>query len=302
MKPRPLKREPGLTDNPRADFTKGLHVSANFSRNAKLILSLAGDEALLAKSPTIAPVHILQGIVRTPECEAMKLLESITTDAASLRAEVLGMSDATSLPTAGQSVLSRAEDEAKAGNRGEVGSAELLLALAQEAMGEVALVLAKYGITSASLGGALASARTPPPVGVSAIMSSAAAEPVGAYAHARRVGNLLFLAGIGPRQRGSKEIPGVRLDSAGNVAGHDIEAQVRSAFENVRLVLEAAGSSWDRIVDVTVFLTDMKRDFATFNRVWAEFFKANPPARTTVEVGALPTPIAFEVKVIATVG
>lgn len=300
MKRSTLKDGPRLTDNPRADFSEDHDVSSTFSRNAKLILSLAGDEALLAKSPTIAPVHILQGIVRTPECEAMKLLESITTDAASLRAEVLGMTDATSLPTAGQSVLSRAEDEAKASNRGEVGSAELLLALAQEAMGEVAFVLAKYGITSSSLGGALASARTP--ANGATIMSGAAAEPVGAYAHARRVGNLLFLAGIGPRQRGSKEIPGVRLDAAGNVAAHDIEAQVRAAFENVRLVLEDAGSSWDRIVDVTVFLTNMGRDFATFNRVWAEFFKANPPTRTTVEVGSLPTPIAFEVKVIATVG
>ncbi len=277
-------------------------MSANFSRNAKLILSLAGDEALLAKSPTIAPVHILQGIVRTPECEAMKLLESITSDAASLCAEVLGMTNATSLPTAGQSVLSRAEDEARSANRSEVGSAELLLALAQEAMGEVAFVLAKYGITSSSLGGALASARSPATSNAQAIMSSLAAEPVGAYAHARRVGNLLFLAGIGPRKRGSKEIPGVRLDAAGNVAGHDIEAQVRSAFENVRLVLEETGSSWDRIVDVTVFLTNIKRDFAIFNRVWAEYFMANPPARTTVEVGALPTPIAFEVKVVATVG
>ena len=277
-------------------------MSANFSRNAKLILSLAGDEALLAKSPTIAPVHILQGIVRTPECEAMKLLESITSDAASLCAEVLGMTNATSLPTAGQSVLSRAEDEARSANRSEVGSAELLLALAQEAMGEVAFVLAKYGITSSSLGGALASARSPATSNAQAIMSSLAAEPVGAYAHARRVGNLLFLAGIGPRKRGSKEIPGVRLDAAGNVAGHDIEAQVRSAFENVRLVLEETGSSWDRIVDVTVFLTNIKRDFAIFNRVWAEYFMANPPARTPVEVGALPTPIAFEVKVVATVG
>ena len=277
-------------------------MSANFSRNAKLILSLAGDEALLAKSPTIAPVHILQGIVRTPECEAMKLLESITSDAASLCAEVLGMTNATSLPTAGQSVLSRAEDEARSANRSEVGSAELLLALAQEAMGEVAFVLAKYGITSSSLGGALASARSPATSNAQAIMSSLAAEPVGAYAHARRVGNLLFLAGIGPRKRGRKEIPGVRLDAAGNVAGPDIEAQVRSAFENVRLVLEETGSSWDRIVDVTVFLTNIKRDFAIFNRVWAEYFMANPPARTTVEVGALPTPIAFEVKVVATVG
>ena len=137
--------------------------------------------------------------------------------------------------------------------------------------------------------------------------SNKAAEPVGAYSHARRVGNLLFLAGIGPRLRGSKDIPGVKLDGSGRIIDYDIEAQVRSCFENVRIVLEEAGSKWEHIVDVQVFLTDMKRDFATYNRVYAEYFPAGPnqPSRTTVEVGALPTagnaPIAFVVKIIATV-
>ncbi len=131
--------------------------------------------------------------------------------------------------------------------------------------------------------------------------SSRAPEPVGLYPHARRVGSLLFLSGIGPRKRGSKEIPGVTLDADGNVVAYDIAAQCRSCFENVRAVLEDAGSSWDRLVDVTVFLTNMKDDFATFNAIYAEYFKDVQPTRTTVEVGALPTPIAVELKVIATV-
>ncbi len=132
--------------------------------------------------------------------------------------------------------------------------------------------------------------------------SSRAPEPVGAFPHAKRVGNLLFLSGIGPRVRGSKEIPGVTLDAAGNITSYDIETQCRAVFENVRLVLEDAGASWNDIVDVTVFLTDMKADFPTFNRIYPEYF-AGPdrpnPTRTTVEVGALPTPIAIELKVIA---
>lgn len=131
------------------------------------------------------------------------------------------------------------------------------------------------------------------------ITSDRAPEPVGAYVHARRVGDFLFLAGIGPRRRGSTEIPGVTLDADGNVVAYDIEVQTRAVFENVRFVLEDAGSQFDQMVDVTVFLTDMKRDFATFNRIWAEYFPRNPPARTTVEVGALPTPIAVELKVVA---
>ncbi len=135
--------------------------------------------------------------------------------------------------------------------------------------------------------------------------SSRAPEPVGAFPHAKRVGDLLFLSGIGPRRRGSKEIPGVTLDSAGNVVSYDIETQCRAVFENVRIVLEDAGATWQDIVDVTVFLTNMKEDFPTYNRVYAEYF-AGPgkpnPTRTTIEVGALPTPIAIELKVIAAVG
>ena len=135
--------------------------------------------------------------------------------------------------------------------------------------------------------------------------SSRAAEPVGAFPHAKRIGNLLFLSGIGPRVRGSKRIPGVTLGADGSVASHDIEQQCHAVFENVRLVLEDAGASWSNIVDVTVFLTDMKNDFATFNRIYPEYFagegKPNP-TRTTVEVGSLPTPIAIELKVIASLG
>jgi 2-aminomuconate deaminase len=132
--------------------------------------------------------------------------------------------------------------------------------------------------------------------------SARAPEPVGAFPHAKRVGNLLFLSGIGPRVRGSKEIPGVTLDSEGRVTSYDIETQCRAVFENVRLVLEDAGAGWQDIVDVTVFLTNMKKDFPTYNKLYAEYFagegKPNP-TRTTVEVSALPTPIAIELKVIA---
>jgi 2-aminomuconate deaminase len=134
------------------------------------------------------------------------------------------------------------------------------------------------------------------------IESLRAPEPVGAFPHARRIGNLLFLSGIGPRVRGSKEIPGVTLDAAGNVAVYDIEKQCRAVFENVLLVLEDAGATWKDIIDVTVFLTNMKKDFPVYNRLYAEYFagagKPNP-TRTTVEVTALPTPIAIELKVIA---
>jgi 2-aminomuconate deaminase len=115
------------------------------------------------------------------------------------------------------------------------------------------------------------------------------------------VGDLLFLSGVGPRARGKKEIPGVTLGAGGEVVDYDIEAQCRSCFANVKAVLEDAGSSWERIVDVTVFLTDMKRDFETFNRIYADFFVSNRPTRTTIEINALPTPIAVELKVVATV-
>jgi 2-aminomuconate deaminase len=133
------------------------------------------------------------------------------------------------------------------------------------------------------------------------INSSKAPEPVGLYPHARRVGNLLFLSGVGPRKRGSKEIPGVTLSASGAIASYDIEEQCRSVFQNVRYVLEEAGSRWENLVDVTVFLTNMKDDFAKYNKIYAEYFKDNQPCRTTVEINCLPTPIAIELKCIATI-
>jgi len=133
------------------------------------------------------------------------------------------------------------------------------------------------------------------------LQSNRAPEPVGSYPHARRVGNLLFLSGVGPRERGTKEIPGVELDENGNVKSYDIEKQCHSVFKNIKYILEDAGSSWDKIVDVTVFLTNMKDDFKTYNRIYAEYFKDNQPCRTTVEINCLPTPIAIELKVMATI-
>ena len=131
--------------------------------------------------------------------------------------------------------------------------------------------------------------------------SSRAPEPVGLYPHARRVGNLLFLSGVGPRTRGTKTIPGVELNDAGEIVSYDIEMQCRSVFQNIRYIVEDAGSSWEKIVDVTVFLTNMKDDFAAYNKVYAEYFADNLPCRTTVEINKLPTPIAIELKVIATI-
>ncbi len=133
------------------------------------------------------------------------------------------------------------------------------------------------------------------------VISSQAPEPVGPYPHARRAGNLLFLSGIGPRERGSKKIPGVDLDANGEIVSYDIAAQCHAVFRNIKYILEEAGSDWDKIVDVTVFLTNMKDDFPIFNRIYAEYFKENQPCRTTVEVNRLPTPIAIELKVIAAI-
>lgn len=131
--------------------------------------------------------------------------------------------------------------------------------------------------------------------------SSRAPEPVGLYPHARKVGNLLFLSGVGPRKKDSKQIPGVTLDSDGSIASYDIAEQCHSVFNNVRAILEDAGSSWENLVDVTVFLTNMKDDFKTYNEIYAEYFRDNQPCRTTVEVLSLPTPIGIELKCIATI-
>ena len=131
--------------------------------------------------------------------------------------------------------------------------------------------------------------------------SQNAPDPVGLYPHARQVGNFLFLSGIGPREKGKKEIPGVKLDDDGNIISYDIEIQCHSVFKNVRTVLEDSGSNWKNLVDVTVFLTNMKEDFEIYNRIYAEYFKDNQPCRTTIEINSLPTPIAIELKCIATV-
>src|SRR6476660_9093020 len=126
------------------------------------------------------------------------------------------------------------------------------------------------------------------------INSSKAPEPVGLYPHACRVGNLLFLSGVGPREKGTKKIPGVELDANGNIVSYDIATQCHSVFKNVKMILEASGSSWDKIVDVTVFLTNMKDDFPIYNKLYGDYFKDAQACRTTVEVRSLPTPISIE--------
>lgn len=130
-----------------------------------------------------------------------------------------------------------------------------------------------------------------------------APKPVGLYPHARKAGNLLFLSGVGPRVAGSdatdSEVPGLKLDKNGNFIEFDFAAQCRSVFDNVKVILEESGSSWDNLVDVTVFLVNMKRDFKVYNEIYAEYFKDNLPCRTTVEINSLPTPIAIELKCIA---
>jgi 2-aminomuconate deaminase len=132
-----------------------------------------------------------------------------------------------------------------------------------------------------------------------------APKPVGSYPHSRKAGNLLFLSGVGPRIAKSNEndssVPGLKLDHNGNFLAFDFEAQCHSVFQNVKSILEESGSSWDQLIDVTVFLVNMKRDFATYNKIYAEYFKDNQPCRTTVEINSLPTPIAIELKCIASI-
>lgn len=135
----------------------------------------------------------------------------------------------------------------------------------------------------------------------SIIKTTHAAKPLGAYPHARKVGNLLFLSGIGSRRASDNSIPGLELDENGNIVNYDIEAETHQVMENVKAVLEASGSSWSKIVDVTVFLTNMKKDFPIYNKIYAQYFADVEACRTTVEVKSLPTPIAIELKVIAVI-
>ena len=140
-----------------------------------------------------------------------------------------------------------------------------------------------------------------PPTPNQITVTDKASPPLGAYPHARRVGNLLFLSGIGPRDPKDNSIPGLEVDEAGNIVKYDIEAECHSVFANIKAVLEASGSSWDKIIDVTVFLTNMKNDFSVYNKIYADYFTSVQACRTTVEVKSLPTPIAIELKVIATI-
>lgn len=134
------------------------------------------------------------------------------------------------------------------------------------------------------------------------IESNKAPEPVGLYPHARKVGDFIYYSGIGPRERGTKKIPGVELDENGNIASYDIATQCRSVFNNLKLVVEDSKADWKNVIDVTIFLTNMKDDFKIYNEIYAEYFKDNQPCRTTIEIKSLPTPIAIEVKAIAYVG
>lgn len=131
------------------------------------------------------------------------------------------------------------------------------------------------------------------------INTKRAPEPVGAYPHARKANGFLFLSGVGPRKPGTKEVPGVKLSASGEILEYDIVAQTESVIENVKIILEDAGSSFDKIVDVQVFLTNMKNDFKKYNEVYAQHFSKIQATRTTIEINALPTPIAVEFKVIA---
>lgn len=280
-------------------------MSIELTENARTIIGRAEYDAGPRGSAGIDPVCLMRALVRDRKCFGCVILAAMGVDLDLLASSLLGIDAASSGTNSGKRVIDRAMQEARALKSPQCGSEHLLVALASETEGEFPLLLARHGINLNSAHRGLATTERPkrgaklsPP---SSLHSTVAAEPVGAYAHAKRVGNLLFLAGIGPRQRGQKAIPGVTLDSSGSVVSYDIEAQVRACFGNVRTILEEAGSSWDRIVDATVFLIDMKRDFPVFNRIWAEYFKENQPTRTTVQVVALPTPIAFEMKVIATV-
>lgn len=134
-----------------------------------------------------------------------------------------------------------------------------------------------------------------------AVNSNLAPEPVGHYPHSRKLGNTLYLSGVGPRERGTKKIPGVELNANGEILSYDIAAQCHSVFKNVKSILEDSGSSWENLVDVTVYLTNMKNDFPIYNKLWAEYFHTNPPCRTTLEINCLPTPIAIELKCVAVI-
>jgi len=284
-------------------------------------MAFARQSAEEHRHDLITPIHITIGLLGVSDSVAVGLLKELGVDTDKLSSSAVAIVEMTPL---GQLTIGRlpqgpgakrviefAIAEARELGHLHVGTEHVLLGLLradnptlrplwQEA--HIDLPQTRWELLKFLLNVSHAALKTSPP------NSTRAPEPVGAYPSCRRVGNLLFISGQGPRQRGDKNIPGVRLDAAGKMIDYDIEAQVRAVMQNLRYILEENGSSWERIVDMTCFLTDLPRDFAEYNRVYAEYFPAGPnqPCRTTVGISSLPqgasAPIAFEVKAIATIG
>ena len=281
-----------------------------FSKNARMTMAYANMAAQDLGEGFIAPRHILLGILRNPSCLAVAILKELSVDFEALRAAANREArpnvphDPTKLPLTSEAneVIVGAIEETRGLHDDIIGSEHILLGLVRVNDPATKKIWENVRIDLSRAKDGLLRVRS------RSAAESRAPEPVGAYPTARRVGNLLFLSGQGPRQRGSKDIPGVVLGADGKMVSYDVGAQVRAVFQNVRWVLEENGSSFDRIVDVTCFLTNLEEDFAAYNRVYAELFPPGPgqPCRTTIGIVALPqggsAPIAFEVKVVAGVG
>ncbi len=280
-----------------------------FSDNARKTMVLANLAAAQTQEGMIAPRHILLGILKNRPCTAASILSELGVDLESLRLIAMGLPHSI-LPNDGQrlpqteeakAVIVGAIEEARNLKDTTVGSEHILFGLIRVNDPVMRAIWSRVGIDVHRAKNCLAKMRTRP------APHSRAPEPVGAYPAARRVGDLLFLSGQGPRQRGSKDIPGVVLGADGKMLSYDVAAQVRAVFQNVRWVLEEHGSSFERIVDVICFLTNLEHDFAAYNKAYAESFPSGPhqPCRTTIGITALPqggsAPIAFEAKVVATV-
>lgn len=126
--------------------------------------------------------------------------------------------------------------------------------------------------------------------------------PVGSYAHARKVGDWLYLSALGPHRAGSDEVAGLKLNPDGRVHSHDIVMQTRATLENIEAVLNTAGGSLKNVVDVVVYLTDIKNDHKKFCGVFNEVFAGIDPARTIMEVGFLDGKAAIQIKATAFLG
>lgn len=290
-----------------------------FTDRARRIVALANQKAMAGDRMHIEPLHLVLSLGGFGEAAAVVLLNRLgvgwsvlETRAAELAPPRESGFAMGKLPmtTETKRIIEHAVEESRVLDDRHVGSEHVLLGLLRTDDATVRGLWRELTLDADRARQELQRMRTESPGLILDDVQRAmtrAPEPVGAYPSCRQVGNLLFLSGQGPRQRGSKDIPGVRLDAAGKMLDYDMEAQVRAVMQNVRYILEENGSSWDRIVDMTCFLTNMERDFAVYNRVYAEYFPPGPsqPCRTTLGIASLPqagsAPIAFEVKVIAEV-